>query len=257
MDLPDPPDPDALPDLDVVLTPRGVRPEALRGRTVVVVDVLRAGSVVVTALAHGARAVVAAADPGEAARLAAAFDPDVTLVGGERGGKLLPGVRLGTSPADYPPETVEGRTLVLSTTNGTPALAAARAAEAVAVGTFLNAAAAADWAARALAAGQPVTLLCAGSEGRVAVEDVLCAGLLVSRLVAPETAAALGDSVQIAHALWVGSHGRLAEALLWARHTQRLVAAGEGDDVARCMRTDTLPVVPVQRDGRLTLDGRG
>ena len=110
----------AVMDLDVALSPLALDGEALRGRTVVVVDVLRASSTVVTALANGARAVIPVAEQGEAGRLAASLDADVSLLGGERGGQRLAGFGAGNSPREYTREAVAGRTVVLTTLERDP-----------------------------------------------------------------------------------------------------------------------------------------
>lgn len=244
-------------DLDVVLSPAALDAEALAGRDVVVVDVLRASSTVVTALANGARAVVPVAEQGEAGRLAATLDPDVSLLGGERGGRPLAGYGAGNSPLEYTPETVAGRTIVLTTSNGTRAMAAARQAARAAVGCFLNASAAAAFLSRAVEAGRPATIVCAGSGGRISLEDTLCAGLLVERVAAADQVATLGDAAQVAFALYRGSRDQLARALFGASHTQRLIALGYADDVAYCARIDATDALPVLQDNRLVLAANG
>ena len=240
-------------DLDVVLTARGLDGDALKGRAVVVIDVLRASSTVITALANGARAVIPAADLGEAGRLAAMLDPDVSLVGGERGGEKLAGYAAGNSPLEYTEAAVAGKTVVLTTSNGTAAMTLARSAASAAVGAFLNAEAAAGFLGEALGRGWGATVLCAGSGGRVSLEDTLCAGLLVSRVASPEAVGRLGDSVQIAHALYRGTQDHLARALFGAEHTQRLIGLGFGEDVTYCARIDAVPVLPVLDDNRIVL----
>ena len=95
-------------------------------------------------------------------------------------------------------------------------------------------------------------MLCAGSEGRVSLEDTLCAGLLVTRVV--DDVSEMADSVQIAAALYRGSADRLARSIFGARHTQRLIALGYADDVAFAARIDASDALPVFRDGRLVLE---
>ena len=241
-------------DLDVILTPCATTPDDLSGRAVVVVDVLRASSTIVTALQNGARAVIPAADLGEAGRLAATLDPDTSIVGGERGGKPIDGMAMGNSPLDYLPAVVERRTLVLTTSNGTPAIALARKAASAAIGCFLNAGAVTAYLRRALEADRPATILCSGYEGRVALEDALCAGLLLSRLLEPTEASSLGDSGQIAYALYQGSRDQLARALFGAAHTQRLLDLGFGDDVSYCARIDATETLPLYREGQIVVD---
>lgn len=240
-------------DLDVVLAARALDPDTLRGRLVVVVDVLRASSTVVTALANGARAVIPAADLGEAGRLAASLDPDVSVVGGERGGEKLAGYAAGNSPLEYGPEAVARKTVVLTTSNGTAAMVLARAGASAVVGAFLNAGAVTARVRTALGDGTPVTVLCAGADGRVSLEDTLCAGLLLDRAVGPEETGHLGDAAQIAHALFRGSRDHLARALVGAEHTQRLIRLGFADDVTYCARIDAIDALPVLRDTQIVL----
>ncbi|MEO0560365.1 MAG: 2-phosphosulfolactate phosphatase [Bacteroidota bacterium] len=240
-------------DLDVILTPCATTADDLAGRTVVVIDVLRASSTIVTALQHGARAVIPAATLGDAGRLAATLDPDTSIVGGERGGKPVDGMAMGNSPIDYSEDRVGRRTLVLTTTNGTPAIALAKKARSAAIGCFLNASASVDFLRQALDAHQSVTLLCAGYEGRVALEDTLCAGLMLKRLLNPSEASGLNDSGLIAYALYQGSQEHLARALVGAAHTKRLMALGFQDDVTYCAQMDTTDTLPMYRDGRIVL----
>ena len=240
-------------DLDVALTPAALDADAHAERAVVVIDVFRASTTIVTALANGARAVIPVADKGEAGRLAATLDRDTSLLGGERDGRTLPGFPVGNSPSEYTPDRVAGKTVVLTTTNGTAALVAARAAARTAVGAFVNAGAAAGWLRAALGDGLGAVLVCAGWRGRVSLEDTLCAGLLVDRVAG--SAAGLGDAAQIAHGLYRGARGDLARALLSADHTRRLLALGASDDVAACVRLDVAETVPVYRDNRLVAAG--
>lgn len=234
--------------LSVALSPLGLDADALDGQAVLMVDVLRASTTIVTAIENGARSVIPVADKGQAGRLAASLDRDVSVLGGERGGEKLPGFALGNSPREYTPEVVGGKTVVLTTTNGTAALVRARGAARLAVGALVNAASGAAFLRRALEDGLDATVLCAGWEGRVSLEDALCAGLLVDRVGEGQT---LDDGARIAHGLFRGARGDLARALFNADHTQRLVALGAGDDVAFCARLDASDALPVYRDNQL------
>src|SRR3989454_9086654 len=110
----------------VYFTPLGLNAGDLAGRGVVVIDVLRATTTVVAALANGAKAVIPAATSEEAVRLASNLEKDGVLLAGERQGLKIEGVALGNSPGGMTPAAGAGKTLVLSTTNGTPAPVAAQ-----------------------------------------------------------------------------------------------------------------------------------
>ena len=117
-------------NVEVFFTANSPSEDDLRGTTVVAIDVLRACSTIVTALANGAKAVIPVSDMVQAGRLAANLDADTGLLGGERGGKRIDGFQVGNSPAEYTPEAVHDRTVVLTTTNGTQTIAQAKQAHA-------------------------------------------------------------------------------------------------------------------------------
>lgn len=229
---------------DVVLTPAEVPGQRFEDRVAVVVDVLRASTSVVAACAAGCAGVLPVVDV-EAAWAEARLDPHVVLAG-ERGGEPIPGFALGNSPLEFTAERVRGRLVVLTTTNGTRAMVAARAASATAIGALTNVGAVARWTA---AQGRDLVVLCAGEAGGFALEDAVCAGLLVERLLASGAPLECSDSAVAARRL--GEHYRsrlqgLLEDSAWARS---LVRAGRERDVAASLRLDDQDQVPVLRGG--------
>lgn len=228
--------------VDVAYTPAVLAPAALAGATALVVDVLRASTSIVTALAHGCLGVVPVGDPDEARERAAATPG--ALVAGERRGEPLAGFDLGNSPLEFSPARVGGRLVFLTTSNGTGALLAVRAAAAVGVAAFVNLSAAAVWAA---AERRNVVVACAGERGARSLEDEVCAGLLVDRLLAAVPGATAGPEAGEAarHARPYGPDlGRLAQDSSWARH---LAARGRARDVAACLTLDSFALVPLYR----------
>jgi len=110
--------------LDVFFAPAGLATQEVAGRPVFVVDVLRATTVICAALSRGARAVVPVATVEEASRLAQTLGPDAAVLVGERHGEPIEGFDLGNSPIEVTEQRVRGKTLVMTTTNGTGALLA-------------------------------------------------------------------------------------------------------------------------------------
>src|SRR5207245_1885441 len=90
------------------------------------------------------------------------------------------------SPVEFQSPHVRGKTVYFTTSNGTRALLASRAADAIGIAALVNVTAAATWAA---AAGRAVTIVCAGSHGRHSLEDWTCGGLAVERILAAVPAA--------------------------------------------------------------------
>lgn len=219
----------------------------------VVIDVLRATTVMVTALDAGARRVLTCREVREAQQLAGAVGGQALLCG-ERGCRRIEGFDLGNSPAEYRPESVRGRDLVLTTTNGTQAIAAAGKATRVLIASFLNLSA----VVAAIGDTDRVQLICAGTEGKVTLEDVLLAGALVWKCHLERRVAACDDPSLLAQELWRSWFAKeTAGGLLPAadaisrrfRETQggkNLLRLGYDADLDRCAAIDTVPVVPEQ-----------
>src|SRR3981081_2472517 len=157
---------------DVILLPAFLHPEHLASRTVVVFDVLRATTTMTAALAIGLKEIRIFGDLESARRAASASEPTRVLCGEDR---CLPppGFDLGNSPASFVREQHFGRTVLMSTTNGTRAIVAAAGAHVILAGALVNARAVARATAQI---GRNVTLLCAGTNGAIATEDLLGAG---------------------------------------------------------------------------------
>ena len=157
--------------IDLVPLPSMLEPRHLDGRCAVIFDVLRATTCIAAALAAGAREIRVFKEIDATRRAAAAFGGP-KLLGGERDGVVIGGFDFGNSPHDMTPDRVGGKTLFLTTTNGTRAVAAARGATRRFVCAFVNLSA----TARVVAPlGLDVTLLCSGTNGEPAGEDELAA----------------------------------------------------------------------------------
>lgn len=237
--------------LHVHLLPDLIPSGALAGGTAVVIDVLRASTTIATALTSGVAAVIPCQSPEEAFALREQLGGEQVLLGGERGGIRIEGFDLGNSPTEYPAETVAGKTLIFTTTNGTRALQFSLDASAILTGAFINRTAVLS---RLLTDELPVHLVCAGTDRQITGEDVLYAGCLVSGLQqdCPETLQwELNDSAELACRLWQsvedGGSSIVAateEFLLTTRGGRNLVRIGAAADPGRCAQLDLTEVVP-------------
>lgn len=226
--------------LDVVSLPALLTEQHVVGRSVVVFDVLRATTSMTAALAAGVSAICIYATPAEAA--AAAGPPrEGRLLCGEVGGLAPAGFDLGNSPRAFG-RAHRGRTAHVSTTNGTRAIVAARGAAAVYAAAIVNAAA----VARAVAAaGRDVTLLCAGTDGAVAIEDVLGAGAVFDALEKDVggPAESRSDEPLIARDLFRAAKADLRAALAAGRGGQNVIAIGLDGDIDYAARLNAVDVV--------------
>ena len=228
-------------DVKVVLLPRDLRPADLEGHSVVVFDVLRATTTMTAALAAGVREIRVFGDLESARRAAGAFHGPHLLCG-EANCLPPPGFDLGNSPSAFNHDDHAGRVAFMSTTNGTRAILAARGARAIFTGALVNAAAVARAAATG---GRPVTLLCAGTGGEVALEDLIGAGAVLHHLTSSAGYRPSGDTALIARKQFACARADLPTALTESAGGQNVVRVGLAEDINFAARLDVLSPVGV------------
>ncbi len=226
-------------------------PYDLTDSAAVVIDVLRATTTIVAALEAGCRAVVpiVSLEETRAAAASGAFGPALTA--GERGGVAIEGLDHANSPLEFRRERCSGRTLLLTTSNGSGAVKAAesRGAASVFAGSLWNAAA----VARAALSTRPrsVALVCAGTRGEFTLEDALGAGVVVEAIArtGPPGSADLDDSALAALALRRRVGGDVVGALRASKGGRALAAIGGEADIVACAEIDRSASAPRLRDG--------
>lgn len=227
-----------LPGLELCLSPALLPLFDARDKHVVIIDIFRASSTITTALYHGAREVIPVASVEECIALGKQIPG--ALIAGERNGKIAEGLQYGNSPSEYPRSFVEGKTLVLTTTNGTRLLHMIEGAKSLLIGSFLNLSFLADHLRHQ---AEPVLLCCAAWKDRVNLEDSLFAGALVDRL--RDSHAVCCDSARMSQRLYQqAKQGSLVDYLRDSAHYQRLSAFGLESDMAYCLSPDKHPVIP-------------
>ncbi|WP_199620159.1 2-phosphosulfolactate phosphatase [Paenibacillus alkalitolerans] len=217
----------------------------LAGKTVFVIDVLRATSTMVTALVHGSSCIVPVETVVQAKQTASEGD----LLAGERQCKKIPGFHFGNSPHEFRTDAIAGKRIVMTTTNGTRGIQKAARGATVFAGSMLNASACAK---AALRLRRDVVLLCAGTQDVFALEDGLCAGLITRELIqASGRELEMNDFAAAMAAAYAHIEHRLEEALLSCDGGVRLSQLGFADDVLYCSRVNCFDIVPVLGDGAL------
>jgi 2-phosphosulfolactate phosphatase len=241
--------------LSVYFTPVGVMGADLAGRPVIVVDLLRATSTIVAALANGAKAVVPAGATDEAIRIAQNLERDGVLLAGERGGERISGFALGNSPREMTPEVVGGKTVVMSTTNGTGAIRAAEDGKPVLIGAATNFTATVLRARELVAETGELSILCAGRERGFALEDAYAAGRFARALIPPEQRrrVELNDAAIAALELIKRYGDRWKRAVSASAASRELIRKGFKEDVLAVTRYDCYDVVPVYADRQIML----
>jgi 2-phosphosulfolactate phosphatase len=233
----------------VHLLPDLIPPGSLRGGVAVVLDVLRATTMMVHALSAGCTSVVPCGEIDEARRRAAEFPPGEALLAGERQGLPIDGFDLGNSPRSCTPDVCRGKTLVMTTTNGTRAILASLEAERVLIGAFPNFAA----TAQLLHADERrIHVVCAGTDRLISYEDSLLAGAF-ARHFKDMGGTLMNDEAEIVSGLWSKvdeaiwykgvEKGReenpLVRYLLRGRGGRRVTELGLADDVEAAARLNS------------------
>jgi 2-phosphosulfolactate phosphatase len=237
--------------VDVFFCAREVDEPMVEGRVTVVIDVIRATSTMLEALANGARSVFPTASTEEAIKLASSLGRDDTILCGERKGLKIEGFDLGNSPTDFTSEVVNAKQLVMTTTNGTQAFLVAEPAQRVLAASFMNLSAVGE----VLSRETDPAIICAGRRGGFALDDALCAGMLLKYLEENGNGElVLNDAARVAR--------RLAEAYRPDETFLRSTDAGRalelidmGPDLVLCADLDRHALVPEMRDRRISLPG--
>ena len=237
--------------LDVFFTPNQVKVPDTQGRLVIIVDVLRASTTVATALGNGAKTVIPLEGPDEVISRSKEFARSQTLLAGEQKMHPISGFDLGNSPQAFTPEVVEGKTILITTTNGTRALLGVQGARDIVIASYVNFTAVLAMMKVAASSNTDIAIICAGEEGGFTLEDAACAGRYVRAI--PKRAALAVNDAAAASVLIEKKYGdNIAKVFKESTHGQALQSAGFGDDLAAAAEVDSYPVVPIWQDRQIT-----
>ncbi len=236
-----------LPRLEVCLSPALLHLYDTRGAVVVIVDIFRATSTIAAALDNGAKCVIPVAAVAECIKLGTEIENSITA--GERDGKIAEGLQHGNSPTEYPKEFIKGKTLILTTTNGTRLLHMVKDAAIIITGSFLNLDAVCNFLVEQ---NKNVLLGCAAWKDRFNLEDTLFAGAIINKV--KNNFDINCDSARSADYLYKYSGGNnFIEFLKESSHYKRLAAYGLEPDMEYCVTPNLHPVVPILKDKELVV----
>jgi 2-phosphosulfolactate phosphatase len=227
--------------IEVFFSPSQIDDLFLRDKNVVVIDVLRASTTVITALHYGAREIIPVNTIESAVKVSGNLFGDVVLRGGERNGKMIEGFNLGNSPYEYFSDAVKGKSIILCTSNGSPAMWKARYAKNLLVAGFVNVSAVVE---RIKEIQEDIYILCAGKNTQFCIEDAVSAGMIIKQLMEDEMEVEFNDSAVAAHALYKNSAKNLLKMARTSSHGKYLLDIGFEKDVEFCTTVDSFDVVP-------------
>ena len=212
---------------------------------VVVIDILRATSAMVTAFEHGVRSIIPVGTIEEARNY---IGREGYIAAAERNGEVVEGFAYGNSPLAYVDQDLRGKTIVMTTTNGTKAINLASGARKVVIGSFLNLTALTDWL---LKQDENVLLLCSGWKDKFNLEDSVFAGAVMDRMLASGKFGLEEDSSIAAKYLYMSASENVMGILKAAPRRKRLESLNLYEDVKFCLTPDQSKVIPILQDGAL------
>lgn len=229
--------------IDVCLSPDLMHLYSVEGKSVVIVDILRATSSMTTAFAHGIESIYPVAKLEDCR----AMKTKGYLIAGERDGEKVADFDLGNSPFEYMAESLKGKRIAFTTTNGTQAIAKSIGAKEIIIGAFLNLSAVVQ---HLIKSNNDILIVCAGWKGKVNLEDTVFAGALVEKLTDKFSLAC--DAPLMARHLYNTAKNNMIEFLRESSHVRRLNKLNIHEDMEFCLTPDKYNIVPKLKDGILT-----
>lgn len=230
--------------LEVAFSPALFAGCDLNNAVVVVIDVLRATSAICTAFESGVEKVI----PVSTIEEALSYKEQGFLVGAERDGEQIPGFDFGNSPYSYKNPELKGKTVVLTTTNGTKAINMAKEADMVVAGAFTNISALTIWLE---SLDKNVVFLCSGWKGRFNLEDSLFAGAVIDRLSQNYKYGELSDAALASKYLFHTADADPYKFLRNSSHRRRMHRLNLKKDIKYCLTLDQTQIIPILKNNEL------
>ncbi len=234
------------PSLVTVLSPHLINLYDLDNSLLVVIDVFRATSTIAAALYNGASKIIPVADVEECKKIGRQLN---AITAGERDGKIIEGLQYGNSPSEYPRNFIQGKTIVLTTTNGTKLLhlAVQKGIDEIITGSFPNLSAICE---HLKTTNKNVILACSGWKGKFNLEDTLFAGAVINNVSKHFTIHC--DSSFMAEEMYMLHQHDMYSFIRKTTHWHRLASYGLEKDLEYCITENLANVLPSYKDGALT-----
>lgn len=229
-----------------LLSPLNVEELYFTNKTTVVIDVLRATTTIITALSNGAKEIIPVGSIEFAMKVSGDSFGGHTLLAGERNTKKIDGFTLGNSPLEYSKEIINGKSIVLFTTNGSKAIVKSKYSNQLFIAAFLNVA---SIAKKLTEECKEVEILCSGNNGLFSFEDSVCAGNLISELKLLIENIEFDDASKTCLLLYEKNKDRIGEMLKETEHGKKLVENGYIDDIEFASQKNIIDIIPYFEKG--------
>ena len=211
---------------------------------VVVIDVLRATTAICVAFEYGIKSII----PVPTLEDALEYKKKGFLVGAERKGQIVEGFDFGNSPYSYMKDEFKGKDVVLTTTNGTKSIAAAKDADTLVIGALVNLDVLTTWLIKQ---NKNTLCLCSGWQDKFNLEDTICAGAISEALINTGKYTSIEDSSIAAKYLYLSAKDNYMGYLKSSSHRRRLRNLNLNEDIKYCLTPNKTKVIPILKDGKL------
>ena len=233
--------------VDIIISADYIRSDLIKDKVVVVIDMLRATSVITTALMNGCKRVIPTLTIDEAFNIRKELDDNKCILGGERKAVKIGGFDLSNSPLEYTKDIVEGKTIVITTTNGTRTLTSCLEANRIFVACMLNASAVAN---KLLSLNKDVVIVNAGTNGQFSMDDFICSGAIIKYLIEESNKIELTDIAKTSLLVYE-SNPDIISFIKDARHYNVMLNLNLIDDINYCIKKNITNIVPEYIDGEI------
>ena len=211
---------------------------------VVVIDVLRATTAICVAFEYGIKSII----PVPTLEDALEYKKKGFLVGAERKGQIVEGFDFGNSPYSYMKDEFKGKDVVLTTTNGTKSIEAAKDADTLVIGALVNLDILTTWLIKQ---NKNTLCLCSGWQDKFNLEDTICAGAISEALINTGKFTSIEDSSIAAKYLYLSAKDNYMGYLKSSSHRRRLRNLNLNEDIKYCLTPNKTKVIPILKDGKL------
>lgn len=229
--------------INIMISADHINKEEVLGKTVVVIDVLRATSVITTAISNGCKEIIPVLEVEEALSLA---NKGECILGGERNALKIDGFNCSNSPLEYINDVVENKRLIITTSNGTKAIKRSEGAKHILIGAMINGKAVAR---RVLSLREDLVIVNAGTHGEFSIDDFICGGYIIDCILKENLKVELSDIAKTAHHIYNISPD--LSFIKQAKHYNRIKELGLEEDLEYCLKKDIIDIVPEYVDGKI------
>lgn len=233
--------------VDIIISADDIKEKKILNKSVVVIDMLRATSVIVTAINNGCEGVIPVLTVEEAVKIAEKHR-EKYILGGERNALKIQGFDFSNSPLEYNQDKVKGKTLIMTTSNGTRAIKASVKAKNIIIAAMINAEAVVQ---KLTHYNKDVVIINAGTNGEFSIDDFICSGYIIS-ILKKENEIRLSDIATTS--LYIYEKNRDIKSFIkYANHYKKIKELGLLKDLEYCCQKNIIDKVPEYSDRMITI----